>query len=197
MPKRKRPDDEEYYVNLRTEHVAQGDIFTDVPFLLAMPEPPPPDEPKGVGSRRVLETPLFVQTFGVLLSHTSGFMAQPDGTRGYSHHFRVLAPILPLAMLDEQGLLNEDVLRLLRREDKLLHYMYLPPCVGVWEDERVAALFRPALVHHDVLEGRRVMQMRERAVQQLNAKFVLAFTGQWSDPEQFRPSMGDHWNLVE
>jgi len=105
-----------------------------------------------------------------------------------------MAPIFPLALLDQLDLLNDDLRRLLRKEDKLLHYMYLPPCPGVWDDEQAVLLFRPALVHQEVLEERRVAQMQERGVQQLSAKLVEAFTGRWGDPEQFQPTMTDHWN---
>ena len=57
VPKRKRPPDDQYYLDHRTEHVAQGDIFEGVPFMMALPEPPPQDQPIGAGTRRVLETP--------------------------------------------------------------------------------------------------------------------------------------------
>jgi hypothetical protein len=194
MPKRTRPPDEDYYVHDRTEHVAQGDIFVDVPFQTALPEPPPPDLPTGVGARRVLETPLFAHGVGMLVSHSSQIMAQPPGTRGYAHPFRSLVPVFPIAMLHEQGLLNDDYIRLLRREDKLLHYFFLPPCLGVFEEERVALLYRPASVHQDVLEGRRRCQLSEAAVRQLQAKLVEASTGEWIDPGQFSPTMTDHWN---
>jgi hypothetical protein len=194
MPKRNRPDNAEYYVNGRTEHVAQGDIFRDVPFPMALPEPPPREESIGMGTRRVLETPFFMHAHGVLISHSSGFMAQPVGTRGYAHPYRVLVPVLPIAMLQEQEVLNDDLLRLLRREDKLSNFMFLPPRPGLFGAEHAACLYRPALVHMDLLEGRRLIQMSEVGVQQLQAKIVEAFTGEWIEPAQFSPTMADHWN---
>jgi hypothetical protein len=194
MVKRKRPGDEDYYLDHRTEHVAQGDIFEDIPFILALPEPPPADEPIGVGTRRVLETPFFMHAFGMLVSHSSGFMAQPPGTRGYSHNVRSLVPLLPVTMLEESGLIDDKTFHLLRKEDKLIHYMYLPPCAGVFEEERVAVLYRTSSVHQVILDGRRRCQLTEAATKHLQAKLVEASTGRWIDPEQFQPSMGDHWN---
>lgn len=188
------PPDEGYYIDDRTEHVAQGDIFDDIPFLMALPEPPPPNVPIGVGARRVLETPFFMQATGMLVSHSSGFMAQPVGTRGYAHVSRSLVPVVPVAMLEEKGLMNEDQFRLLRKEDKLIHYMYLPSCPGLFEEERVAMLYRPSLVHQDLLAGRKRIQLTEAAMKQLQAKLVEVSTGRWLDPEQFQPTMADHWN---
>jgi hypothetical protein len=195
VPKRKRPADTEYYMAYRTEHVAQGDIFEDLPFVMALPEPPPPDQPVGTGARRVLEMPFFAHGWGMLVSHSSSFMAQPVGTRGYAHAARVVAPIVPFALLDEQNVLNDDHRRLLRKEDKLLHYMYLPPSPDFFEDEHAVVLYRPALVHMDILEGRRRSQLREPAVRQLQAKLVEVWTGSWTDPAQLKPpTMADHWN---
>ena len=182
VSKRKRPADAEYYLPYRTEHVAQGDIFEDVPFLMALPEPPPPDQPVGTGVRRVLEMPFFVQGWGMLVSHSSSFMAQPVGTRGYAHAARLVAPIVPFALLDEDDILNDDYRRLLRKEDKLLHYMYLPPWPDMFEDEHAVVLYRPALVHMDILEGRRRCQLQEPAVRQLQAKLVEVSTGSWPIP---------------
>jgi hypothetical protein len=194
MAKRKRPEEGEYYTADRTEHVAQGDIFRELPFQMSLPEPPPVEEPRGTGSRRVLETPFFMETFGILLSHTSGFMNQPPGTLGYSHPFRLIAPIYPVPLLQERGLFSDDSVRLLRQEDKLLHYMYLPPCIGAFEWEGAAVLYRPTLIHQDLLVGRRIAQMQEPAVKQLQAKIVEAYTGRYPDPEQFTPTLADHWN---
>lgn len=194
MPKRKRPPDESYYLDRRTEHFAQGDIFDDIPFLMALPQPEPLEVPGGAGARRVLETPFFMQASGMLVSHTSAFVAQPVGTRGYAHPFRSLVPALPVAMLEDAGLMSEDTFRLLRKEDKLIHYMYLPPHPGLFEEERVAVLYRPSLVHEGILEGRRRVQLTEAAMKQLQAKLVEISTGRWIDPDQFQPTMADHWN---
>ena len=194
MSQRTRPDDEKYYVQDRTEHFAQGDIFENVPFTIAVPEQLPlEDNSSSIGSRRVLEVPLFVEGFGILLSHTSSFVAQPVGTRGYAHILRVLAPVFPITLLQEHGVLDESALGLLRNRDQLKAYMYLPTCPGAFR-ESVAALYRPALVHHKLLESRRLTQLQELAVKQLQAKIVEAFTGQWVSLNQWQPDVTDHWN---
>lgn len=72
--------------------------------------------------------------------------------------------------------------------------MYLPPCPGVFEEERLVLLYRPCLVHHDLLEGQRRCQLSEPALKQLQVKLVFAFTGRWSQPDAYAPSMADHWN---
>jgi hypothetical protein len=197
MPKREKISNDDYYWNGerdRTEHFAQGDIFSMIPFPMAMEEPPPPDEDTGEGTRRVLETPLQPETWGMLLSHTSGFVAQPEGTRGYAHPFRVMAPIVPMTSLVERGLVPADAVHLLRKEDKMLHYMYLPPCPGGWDGEGAVQLYRPALVHRGLLEGRRIAQLEEPAVRQLMAKVTEAFSGRWFGPENFPANVSDHWN---
>lgn len=115
MPKRTRPADEDYYVDDQTEHVRQGDIFDNVPFMMALPEPLPSDRPVGTGARRVLETPFFIEGLGMLISHSSSLMNQPPRTRGYAHVARLTAPVLPVAMLEVAGLMNDDMYRLLRK----------------------------------------------------------------------------------
>lgn len=198
MPKRTRPENEDYYIHgpheHATEHFRQGDIFQDIPFPMALPEPPPADEPIGVGARRVLETPFFAHTFGILISHSSGFMAQPPGTRGYSHVFRVMAPIFPVSILLEQDMVRDETMHLLRKEDRLVGYMFLPPCAGAWDDDRAVTLYRPGLVHYELLEDRRVVQLHEDALKHLQAKIVESFTGKFPNADDLSPSMGDHWN---
>lgn len=56
-----RPSDEEYYIDDRTEHVAQGDIFRDIPFTWAT----------------AAGEPVGFDGYGMLLTYTSGMMKQP------------------------------------------------------------------------------------------------------------------------
>lgn len=40
---------------------------------------------------------------GVVCSYTCGFVAQPPGTKGYSHPYRLVAPVVPLRDAVEWG----------------------------------------------------------------------------------------------
>jgi hypothetical protein len=104
-----RPKDEEHYTDRRTEHVAQGDIFRSVPFHFAMP----PTIRKGILKRHLAEPPSFVG-YGILINYTSGMMKGGEGTRGYSHDFRILAPIMPIQALEEKSSLSDAQVHQLR-----------------------------------------------------------------------------------
>ena len=183
-----RPRDEEYYED-RTVHVAQGDIFRDVPFFYAVPEDLPSNQ---AGTRQPLEQPPSHTGYGMLLSYTSGFMAQPPGTRGYAHAFRLVAPIFPLDLLNQAGVLTEASMQQLPRDDHLGFYMYLPPYPQEFE-ESVVCPYRPVLVHHDLLEGRRVTQLQESAAVQLQMKLATNFLGGKWRREDLHPDLSDHW----
>lgn len=171
-----RPADEDYYVDVRTEHVAQGDVFRDVPFRW------PATGGEIVG----------FDGFGMLITYTSGMMKQPPGTREYKHRFRLMAPIFTLSMLAEQGL-SEDQLLEIRRSDKYANFMYLPAYPSDFEESAVLP-FRPALVEQGALEGTRVTQLRESAALQLQLKLATTFLGGKWDPADLEPDLTDHWN---
>jgi hypothetical protein len=189
-----RPDDEEYYEDNRTQHVAQGDIFRDLRFDFLLPEGSEglDMESLTVEPRPALQEPESFSGYGMLLSYTSGFMAQPPGSRGYRHYYRVVAPILPLAMLEDLGLPPDEIGHL-RRGDIYGFYMYLPAYPGEFAESAVLP-FRPVLVHHGLLLGRRVTQLQLPAAQQLQTKLASVFLGrrlkQGGDAD---PDLSDHW----
>ena len=103
-----RPNDNEYYIDDRTTHVAQGDIFRGVPFSSASGD-----------------TGLGFSGFGMLVHYTSNMMNGSPGTQGYAHDFRLVAPILSFPMLQELGLSDEHLVNM-RNGDRMGRYLYLP-----------------------------------------------------------------------
>lgn len=177
-----RPSDEDYYVDQRTTHFAQGDIFRDVPFYSA-----------GVAEDGDEVVPIAHEGYGILISYTSAMMQQPPGTRGYGHSWRLVAPVFSLNFLAETGLTPEQVERL-RAHDTYMKYMYLPPYAGEFA-ESAAVLYRPALVSHDVIEGKRVTQLAEASAVRLQQRLASTFLGgKWRE-EDLDPDLSDHWEL--
>ncbi len=98
--------------------------------------------------------------------------------------------------MDQEVGFSDEHRRQLREEDRLIHYMYLPPRADA--EESLALLFRPALIHQRLLEeSERLTQLTEVAVKHLQAKIVEAFTGSWFDPAVMTPDVSDHWNPQE
>jgi hypothetical protein len=179
-----RPNDEEYF-ELRTDHFAQGDIFKEVPFYYGDISPlKNPAEP-------------FIATgfsgYGVLITYTSGMMNQPPGTPGYAHPWRLVAPLLSIAQLAEQGVFSDQQIDGLRSQDNFGRYMYVPSFPGEFR-ESVVVCHRPSLVHQEVLEGRRISQLQLPAALRLQEKLATTFLGGKWDPEDLHPDLSDHWN---
>jgi hypothetical protein len=103
-----------------------------------------------------------VFAYGLLVTPTCD-MTEQHGPGGQSHRYRVLVPVIPLALVVEQTgavAANEN---LLRSRDAIHPYMYLPPLRGVLEEESVACLYRPALVSDEFLADppRRIAQLQQ------------------------------------
>ncbi|MGI8774091.1 MAG: hypothetical protein ACR2KQ_03585 [Actinomycetota bacterium] len=171
-----RPPDGEYYVDNRTEHVAQGDVFRDVPFTWVV-------APSGGA--------VGFAGYGMLITYTSGMMLQPPGTKGYKHSYRLLAPVLSFPALMDIGFSEEQLLEV-RRSDKYMSMMYLPAYPDEFP-ESAALPYRATLVHQDVLENR-ITQLQGPAALQLQLKLATAFLGGKWDPDDLKPDQSDHWN---
>ena len=192
MPRPERPSDADYYERDRVELFSQGDLFRDVP--LAYPSPAEElvvDESERAGGRRFLSGPL---DFGPAMLITPSCSLAAQGTTGYGHPVRTLAPVVPLAELVDRGVVKETALDDLRRFDHLINYMYLPS-LEVEElefamPESVALLYMPVTLHHAFLEGQRVSQLAYRGAQQLQRKLVWFYSG-WLEDEldMFDPPM--------
>lgn len=166
----RRPPDSIYYVE-RTDYVRMGDVFQDVPLVYSWP---PNAADHGEGRRKFLAGP-FEAGFGMLLSPTCSMIAQ--GSEGYAHPVRVLAPVLPLAELVSQGVVKESSLGDLRVYDHLVNYFYLPPIEDRQMPESLALLYAGITIHHDYLLERRVAQLAEPAAVHLKYKLTAFYGG--------------------
>jgi hypothetical protein len=117
-----------------------------------------------------------------------------EGTSGYAHPFRLVAPVLPLQMLIDAGF-GESSIHQLRTSDHFGFYMYLPPYPHEWP-ESVVCPYRTVLVHQDLLEDKRVTQLQLPAAIHLQTKLGTLFLGGGWKPEDIDPppAMSDHWN---
>ncbi len=191
-PRPQRPSDADYYERDRVELFSQGDVFRDVPLAYPLPaDELVIDAEGGGGGRRFLSGPL---EFGPAMLVTPSCSLAAQGTAGYGHPVRTLAPVIPLADLIGRGIVKETALADLRRFDHLINYMYLPPLdVDEFEfslPESVALLYMPVTLHHAFLEGNRVSQLAYRGAQQLQRKLVWFYSG-WleDDLDLFDPPM--------
>ena len=190
-PRPERPPDADYYERDRVELFSQGDLFRDVPLAYPLPADEFVVDEEGASSRRFLSGPL---EFGPAMLITPSCSLGAQGTAGYGHPVRTLAPVLPLAEIVERRVIKEAALDDLRRFDHLINYMYLPPLevneLGFAMPESVALLYMPVTLHHAFLEGQRVSQLAYRGAQQLQRKLVWFYSG-WleDDLDVFDPPM--------
>lgn len=174
-----RPPDAEYYSE-RAEYARQGDLFREVP--LGYPWPPDAINHEA-GSRKYLSGP-FDSGFGLLLSPTCSMAAQGELGK-YAHPVRMLAPVLPLDHLVEQGVVKAAAVDDLRVYDHLINYLYLPPIPDAGLPESLALLYGSITVHHDYLEERRIAQLAAPAAIHLKYKLSAFFAGVRFSHEDF------------
>jgi hypothetical protein len=188
-----RPGDDEYYAQDRTALFSQGDVFRDVPlaYPTALEETEDDREPDeraedwlAAGKRRFLSGPL---DFGpaMLITPTCAMSAQ--GASGYAHAIRTLVVVRSFADVIENRFLTEDQAADLRRRDRFINYMYLPPTANGELVESVALLYYPVTVHHDFLEGNRITQLAYEGARQ--HKLGAFYAGFDVGREEFDPPM--------
>jgi hypothetical protein len=152
----------ERYFDRPVQHTAQGDLYDGIPFVHATAASSD-FEPRG-RRRRGGEESDFISSarieMGLVCSYTCGFMAQPPGTRGYGHPFRMVAPVISFAeALETEELRKQDLETLLHR-GLMSGIMYLPnPKVqhsrdDEWSSHAVALLLRQSLVTQGLLDKR-------------------------------------------
>lgn len=198
-----------YYKDRNVEHTAQGDIYADIPFVFAHSTAAirpagarkrPADEPEVV-----MPDPLVGP--GIVCSYTCGFMAQPPGTRGYAHPYRLVAPIVALQVLADHGV-KANELRKLVDSGFLQGLLYLPRSKRVatnepnevddeWKGHAAALLYRPTLVHQGLIDNReRLTRLTEPAQRILIAALIMTVSPNRFDPfdEQLQPpDLSDSW----
>lgn len=196
----------EYYADRDVEHSAQGDIHLDVPFFVgtvANGEEPP----RGARKRPEVAIRPPLAAPGIVCSYTCGFTAQPPGTPGYSHAFRLVAPIVGLTALKALGV-KAGELRKLRESGFLQSLLYLPATDPMQLDQpaeddafagdAAALLYRPALVTQGLLESReRVHRLSDPAQRILIVALIQIVSPNRFDPfdEDLRPpDLSDSWN---
>jgi len=198
-----------YYADRPVEHTAQGDIYAGIPLAQAT-FTDPGFEPAGARKRPGGPDPdhATVVSFtglAVVLHYTCGITAQPPGTRGYSHGYRLMAPIVSLRTLRRWGLANNE-LRKIRDGRRIQGFMYLPLTAAVildspedavdeWTAHAAALIYRPATVTQSLLEHQpRIARLTADATRILNAAIIQTYT-----PNNFawdslaEPDMSDGW----
>ncbi len=169
-PGEHRPHDSEYWQRPWARTLFAGDLFEAIPFGDQPTVVYTPEHGEASGKHFLGEV---VFGYGLLITPTCD-MAEQHGTSLTAHPYRVLVPVLPLALVVEQTAAIEKSLGLLRGRDAITPYMYLPPLADVFEGEQVACLFRPTLVSDDLLRDppRRVAQLQPPARRQLKIKLA-------------------------
>lgn len=182
-----RPAGGKYY-ETRLSLFSQGDIFRDVPLAYPMPAGELVEEEAAAGTRCFLSGPLDVG-LGMLVTPTCSMRAQGAPDR-YAHPVRTVVPVRRIDSDLQQALgLDASKLGLLRKYDRLINYMYLPPDPDLELPESLALLYMPVTLHHDFLDGQRVTQLAVEGARQLHRKLVWFATGLLESRAVFDPPM--------
>ena len=162
-----RPSDDQYWVPYWSSILFAGDLFAAIPFL-DQPTVTLVDE-EGSGKHFVGEVQYG---YGLLVTPTCDMIDQRSGE--LSHPYRVLVPVLPLALVAEHAPGQRQNLSLVEAHDSVHPYMYLPPVPGLLEGGLVACLYRPSLVDDAMLRDppRRIAQLHQEARRQLKIKLA-------------------------
>lgn len=204
-----RLDAEAYYEERDVPHAAQGDIYDDIPFEMATVVSP---EFEAAGARKrppatePAEGTVRIVAPGILLHYTCGITAQPPGTEGYAHEYRLLAPIIGLNQLKGQFGLKNNELRKIVEGLHIQGFMYLPQSEQLALDDpeaddteytghAAALLYRPALVSQALLDRRpRLHQLSGDATRILDAALISIFTPNNFDPANLaEPDLSNGW----
>lgn len=192
-----------YYQDRPVRHTAQGDLYAEIPRVLAQ-RPPAKDRPRGSRKR-----PLSAETLtehALVCNYTCGFVAQPPGNKGYSHPYRLVASVMPLEnLVGARGISPGEARRLV--SNRLVNgLMWLPPPpgstttgTGEFADDWVAALYSMTAVHQDVLDAcARVGRLSMPAQKILITGLVQVMSPNLFDPldpNMLDPDMSSSWPI--
>ncbi|MBI4728616.1 MAG: hypothetical protein HY775_03835 [Acidobacteria bacterium] len=203
-----RLPDDQYYVERAVEHAQQGDIYGDIPLSYSAP---PVGLQDRAGKRRRPDRPAEAMTvvrtarWAVVCSYTCGFLAQPPGTRGYSHPYRLMAEITPLReIVGDQGI-TADQARGIARTGGAQGLMYVPlpeadPTADEWRGAGVILLSMPSLVAQPLLDAsRRVARMSEGAQRILMGRLFQTVGPYMPEPHDpsLAPDISDGWASIK
>jgi hypothetical protein len=200
---------DDYYADRSVEHTTQGDIYAGIPFVQATwmePDFEASGARKRPGGPDPDHTTMVAFTgLAVVLHYTCGITAQPPGTAGYSHEFRLMAPIVSLRELRKWGMGNNE-LRKIRDGRTIQGFMYLPQTGPValdslededdeWTGHAAALIYRPATVTQSLLDHQpRIARLTADATRILDATIIQTYTPNNFDWESLSaPDMSDGW----
>jgi hypothetical protein len=148
----------------------------------------------------------YTAELAVVCNYTCGFVAQPPGTRGYSHANRLVAPVVPLSQLVSAGVSKNDARRILSN-GQINGVLRLPPPPGWepaqgWKDDEfsgqlAACLFKVSSVDQQVLDARALVARLSVAGQRrlINAmiQVVSPYLFDPDDEDLQDPDMSNSW----
>jgi len=206
----KLADPEAYYADRPVEHTAQGDVYAGIPLVHATVSDSgfqaagARKRPSGADDDYAMS--VAFTGLAVVLHYTCGITAQPPGTPGYSHDYRLMAPIVALRTLKSWGMGNNE-LRKIRDGGTIQGFMYLPQTGAVildrpedpgdeWTGHAAVMLYRPATVTQALLDHRpRIARLTADATRILDAAIIQTFTPNnftWQSLDE--PDMSDGWS---
>lgn len=200
---------DEYFIADCASHTSQGDIYADVPFVWRTRIRAADQAPTGKRQRPAepgeTEGELELVGPGIVCNYTCGFVAQPPGTPGYAHPFRLVAPIQPLALLSQAGMPNGQLQGLVDNGGAN-GFMYLPGEPfgfrdedSKWAGHAAACLYRLTTVGQSVLDARaRIGRLSEAAHAMLCSRLMQLVSPNWFPPDEpglRHPDRSDSWQV--
>lgn len=183
-------------------HTAQGDVFDEVPFIVYGH---PDEDFKASGARKRPSKVRPEVGLAVVLDYTCDIVAQPPGTVGYSHPFRLVAPVRPIRDLIGKKTFSQNDGRKLRDENRIRGLAYLPLLPewyeaqgDEWDGHAAILIYAATGVTQKVLDScRRVARMSADAQRILMSKAASRFLPHAAvlDPFQaeLEPDRSDSW----
>jgi hypothetical protein len=193
-----------YYAERDIDHCQFGDVYLDVPFVhaaMARTE-------EAIAGRRLrpdlaaashVAIPVPRTGLGIVCTYTCGFLAQPPGTQGYAHPYRLVSPVVLVRDLLAAGL-TPDQVRGICRTGGAHGLLYLPwPLADEIEDEwtghAAAQLYRPTLVTRTVLDSLlRIQRLSDFGQRRLASRLIQVVSPELLDPADLSsPDLTDGW----